>query len=166
MNTSIKTGRIEMKEKKKICFAASSGGHFEELKQLKTIMEENDSFCITEFNGNFKHESSIKTYYFQQINRKEKLFLIHFIWVFIKSCFIYLKERPQFIISTGALVTVPFCVVGKIFGTKIIYIESFARVNKASLTGKIMYKFADVFMIQWPELKEIYPRAIYLGGLF
>ena len=49
---------------------------------------------------------------------------------------------------------------------KIIYIESFARVDNASLTGKLFYKIADVFIVQWEELLKIYPKAIYGGGIF
>ena len=39
-----------MKKKKdiKICFAASSGGHYEQLMMLKPLMNKYDSFVITE----------------------------------------------------------------------------------------------------------------------
>ena len=53
-----------------------------------------------------------------------------------------------------------------IFRKKIIYIESFARCNKPSLTGKIMYKFADIFIVQWEEMLEFFPKAMYGGGIF
>ena len=101
-----------------------------------------------------------------QINRKEKRFLIHFIKLFLTAYKIMMTERPDIIISTGALVTVPICLLGKMVGSKVIYIESFARITTPSLTGKIMYHFADVFIIQWPGLKGRFPKAKYLGGVF
>jgi polysaccharide biosynthesis protein len=84
----------------------------------------------------------------------------------MKSGYILLKKKPDIIISTGALVTYPICLLGKILGKKIVYIESFARVDKASLTGKLMYKIADLFIVQWKELLNIYPNAVYGGGIF
>ena len=49
---------------------------------------------------------------------------------------------------------------------KIVYIESFAKVTSPTLSGKFMYKYADQFYVQWPQMKEIYPNAIYLGGIY
>ncbi|WP_191976308.1 hypothetical protein [Limosilactobacillus reuteri] len=49
---------------------------------------------------------------------------------------------------------------------KVIYIESFARITTPSLTGKILYHFADLFIVQWKELLKVYPKAKYFGGIF
>ncbi|MCC4332857.1 polysaccharide biosynthesis protein [Limosilactobacillus reuteri] len=151
----------------KILFTASSGGHLSELTQLKKIILNNTSFLLTE-----KSEELSDSYIYQRvfytnpINRKEKLFIIKFIKLFFKSMILYLKVKPDIVISTGALATVPICLISKMFNKKIIYIESFARIYDPSLTGKIMYRFADVFIIQWKELKKFYPKAKYFGGIF
>ena len=76
------------------------------------------------------------------------------------------KERPNVVITTGALIAFPFCVFVKLRGGKVIYIESFARVYNSSLTGKIIYKFADLFLVQWESMLEVYPKAKYVGGIF
>ncbi|MCH3953606.1 MAG: UDP-N-acetylglucosamine transferase subunit ALG14 [Leuconostoc mesenteroides] len=34
------------------------------------------------------------------------------------------------------------------------------------MTGKIVYHFADMFIVQWPEMKNIYPKALYLGSIY
>ncbi|MBB1071735.1 polysaccharide biosynthesis protein [Limosilactobacillus reuteri] len=151
----------------KILFTASSGGHLSELTQLKKIILNNTSFLLTE-----KSEELSDSYIYQRvfytnpINRKEKFFIIKFIKLFFKSMILYLKVKPDIVISTGALATVPICLISKMFNKKIIYIESFARIYDPSLTGKIMYRFADVFIIQWKELKKFYPKAKYFGGIF
>ena len=69
-------------------------------------------------------------------------------------------------ITTGALIAYPFCVIGKMMGAKIIYVESFARVKKPSLTGKLLYPFADLFIVQWEDMLEKYPKAVLGGGIF
>ena len=153
-------------KKKKICFAASSGGHLEEIACLKPIAEKYDSFLLTEYGGFNPITIGEKTYYISQINRREKAFALKFLKLFFDSLWILLREKPDIIISTGALATCPICVIGKILGIKIIYIESFARVENASLTGRLMYKIADLFIVQWKELLSIYPNAVYRGSIF
>ena len=153
--------------KRKICFVSSSGGHWEEMMCLETIAKENMSFFVTEEGEQMKSSSSIsKIYGIPQINRKEKHFLLHFIKLFGTALKIITIEQPDFIITTGALVAYPFCVIGKLKGKKIIYIESFARVTEKSLTGRLVYPFADLFLVQWEPLKKLYPKARYVGGIF
>lgn len=150
----------------KACFIASSGGHWEELMCLKEIAEEYDSFYITEKGGQANDAGLNNIYVLPQINRHEKFFLLHFVKLFYKAIKIMYKEKPNFIITTGALVVFPFCVCAKMIGAKIIYIESFARVNDRSLTGRLIYPFADLFLVQWESLLKLYPKAKYVGGIF
>lgn len=150
---------------KKVMWLASSGGHLEELMMLSPIIKKYDSILFTEKKSNSQKDFK-KEYVVNQVNRKQKHFWWSFLKLFFKSLNIFFIERPEVIVSTGALVTVPMSVIAKFCGKKIIYIESFARVTEQSLTGKIMYKFADVFIIQWEELKKFYPDALYLGGIF
>lgn len=150
----------------KICFTASSGGHLEEITCLRDLCQDRDSFLITEECGELKTAWNDDVYFVPQINRKEKGFLLHFIKLFFKANRIIKKEKPDYIISTGALATYPVCVIGKLRKVKVIYIESFARVDEASLTGKLMYPIADLFLVQWEEMLEIFPKATYGGGIF
>lgn len=154
------------KRKERICFVASSGGHWEELMCLSKITEEYDAFYVTEEGGQIRDSNLENAYILPQINRHEKFFLIHFCKMFREARKIIRKEKPSIVISTGALIAYPFCILIKISGGKVIYIESFARVNKKSLTGRLVYPFADLFLIQWEELKKVYPKAKYIGGIF
>ena len=83
-----------------------------------------------------------------------------------KSFKIYLEEKPDLIITTGVLSMLPMCIWMKLNKKKIIYIESFAKVTSPTMSGKLMYKYADQFYVQWPQMKEVYPNAIYLGGIY
>ena len=151
---------------KKICFAASTGGHFEQLMMLKPLMSKYDSIIITEKSQYSVENKEIKTYYLNQVNRKEKTFLFRMIVNSLKTIKILIIEKPDIIISTGALSTIPLCLFGKLLRKKIIFIESFAKINSPTLTGKLVYKFADQFYVQWEEMKSIYPKAIYVGGIY
>lgn len=154
------------KEKKKICFAASSGGHFEQIMMLKPLMEKYDSFLITEKTTYKTEVKGIKMYYMHQVNRREKWFLLEMIGNLFRSLIVFIKERPDVVITTGVLAMIPICLFAKLFGKKLIYIESFAKVTTPTETGKLMYKYADQFYVQWPQMKEVYPDAIYLGGIY
>lgn len=150
----------------KVAFIASSGGHLEEISRLKKIEAMFDNFLVTEI-GDFKMKGfGKKQYYVPQMNRKELSFLPKFIWLFCKAFHILRKEKPNYVITTGALIAYPFCVIGKMMGAKIIYVESFARVKKPSLTGKMLYPFADLFIVQWEDMLEKYPKAVLGGGIF
>lgn len=149
----------------KICFTASSGGHLEEITQLLPVAEGIDSFLVTESSCDLKSAWE-KTYYVRQMNRKERLFLFRFMKLFMQAWKIIRKEKPDLIVSTGALITYPFCLIAKWKKIKIIYIESFARVDEPSLTGRLVYPIADLFLVQWEEMKTYFPKATFSGGVF
>ena len=155
-----------MDKKLKICFAASSGGHYEQLMMLKPLMNKYDSFVLTEKTLYKTSDKDIKTYYVSQVNRREKLFPIKMIWIAIESLLLFIKEKPDVIICTGVLAMIPMCLIMKMFGKKLIYIESFAKVTSPTLTGKLLYKYADQFYVQWESMKEFYPNALCLGGVY
>lgn len=151
---------------KKVCFMASSGGHFEQIMMLKPLMKKYKSFIVTEKTNYSIENTNIPFYYLKQVNRNEFKFIYYMTINFIKTIKIFIKENPDVIISTGALATIPMCVIGHLFNKKVIFIESFAKINSPTLTGKLIYKFADQFYVQWEEMKKIYPNAIYKGGIY
>ena len=150
----------------KICFAASTGGHFEQLMMLRPLMQEHDSFILTEKTAYSVAKDTDKVYYLSQVNRKEKMWLFAMIKNAFQSLGIFIKERPDAIICTGVLAMIPMCLLCKLFRKKLIYIESFAKVTSPTETGKLMYKFADRFYVQWESMLEVYPDAIFLGGIY
>lgn len=150
----------------KICFAASSGGHYEQLMMLKPLMRKYESFIVTEKTKYNAKSSDIKTCYMNQVNRKEWKFIPNMIINTFKSLCIMLNEKPNVVICTGVLAMIPLCLLCKMFGGKLIYIESFAKVTSPTMTGRFLYKYADQFYVQWETMKEFYPKAIYLGGIY
>ena len=157
---------MEDKKKIKICFAASSGGHYEQLMMLKPLMDKYDSFVITEKTDYSAKVKGKKNYYINQVNRREKNFIWQMIMNTLKSIDIYRKEKPDVVICTGVLAMIPICLISKLRGKKLIYIESFAKVTSPTETGKLLYRFADRFYVQWEPMLRFYPKAIYLGGIY
>lgn len=148
---------------KKICYVASSGGHLKEIMGLFPLKDKYSSFLITE-KTKFKPNSWQNNLYFvPTVDRTDSTYFLGLIIGLIKSFFIFIKEKPDVFVTSGALVAVPIYFIAKLFGNPIIYIESIARVETPSATGKFFYKRADLFIVQWEELLKVYPHAI-LGG--
>lgn len=150
----------------KIIFAASSGGHLEQLLMLKPLMEKYDSVLVTEKTDYSAGKLDVKTYYLKQINRKEIFFIPKLIGNSFRSLRIIIRERPKVMITTGVLAIIPLALLMKLMGGKLIYLESFAKVTSKTLSGKLLYKYADQFYVQWEEMLELYPKAIYKGGIY
>ncbi|MBT1161015.1 hypothetical protein JS541_03910 [Bifidobacterium sp. SO1] len=75
-------------------------------------------------------------------------------------------ERPDLIISSGAAIAVPFFWLGKLFGAKTVYIEVFDRIDKPTLTGRLVTPVTDRFIVEWEEMLNVYPKSINLGSIF
>lgn len=74
------------------------------------------------------------------------------------------RERPDAILSTGAGLAVPFFLVGKLLRRRLVYVESVTRTETISLSGRLVYRLADRFFVQWPDAAERLRRAEYAGG--
>lgn len=152
--------------RKKVCFAASSGGHLEQLLMLRPLMERYDSFLMTEKTSYQMNIKAERVYYLKQVNRREWTFPLRMALNTLTSLRIFWKERPDVIISTGVLATIPMCLLMKAAGKKLIYIESFAKISSPTLTGRLLYRYADQFYVQWESMLEFYPEARCLGGIY
>jgi len=69
------------------------------------------------------------------------------------------------VITTGSLPLAIFCFLGKLFGARIVWIDSIANVEKLSLSGSFVRRFADLFLTQWPEIAAKYRNVEYVGSL-
>lgn len=151
---------------KKIGFIASSGGHYEQLMMLQPLMKRHSSFIMTEKTMYKTKSNNQKKYLLLQINRRELSFLFKFLYNAVLSLLIFFKENPDIIISTGALSTIPMSIYAKLFNKKLIFIESFAKVDSGTVTGKLMYHLSDKFYIQWKKMEQVYPNAKYIGSIY
>ena len=148
----------------KVCLVGSSGGHLTHLYMLKPFWQDKERFWVTfnkeDANSILEGEQVYHCYY--PTNRSLKALLINtrLAWKVLR------KERPDVIVSSEAAVAVPFFYLGKLFGMKTIYIEVFDRIDKPTMTGKMVYPVTDRFIVQWEEMKQVYKKAINLGSIF
>lgn len=150
-----------MKRNKKIGLICSPGGHLVEVLQLIEAFEDYPFFFLT-----YDEKATIdreNTYYMGNF-AKNPLSLITGI---LKILYVFLKERPRVLFSTGAEIAIPSFYIGKfLFRTKLIYLECSAQVYSPSLTGRWVYPITDLFLVQWEYLLNHYgPKAKYVGGL-
>lgn len=76
------------------------------------------------------------------------------------------RTRPAVVLTTGAGVAVPFAWVGRLVGARVVYVESFTRIDTPSLSCRLIAPFADRVYVQWPELAPAVPGSRYAGNLF
>ena len=155
-------------KKKKVMFICSVGGHLTQMLQMKKIFDEYDYVLITEKTEVTKEMKD--KYNMEYLIYGSRNYLFSYIFKFsfniIKSLYLFIKYRPKTIITTGTHTAVPMCYIGKLFRRKIIYIESFAKRTSPTLSGKMVYPIADIFIVQWESMLSIYPKAKCFGPIY
>lgn len=144
-----------------LCVVCTCGGHlYEALKALRCYGGRR--FFITDYNKRLG--SALKgqrVYYVPDHN----FVLLPLFTNVVRSLYIILKERPDIVLTTGASLVIPTCLLAKILGKRIIYVETGGNVYSPTRTGRLLYRFADVFLIQWKPLHKYFPKATVGGPL-
>lgn len=152
---------------KKVIFVASSGGHLSELLRLEKLFTEYEYRLVTEKTPVTEkmQEKYQMDFYLYGPNQNIIKYLWRVLRNIVKTISLLQKFKPDTIVSTGAQVGGIMCFFGKLWGAKIIYIESLAKADSLSVTGKNIYKMADKFYVQWESLAQKYEKAEYIGRL-
>lgn len=154
---------------KKVLFVSSTGGHLNELLQLKKVMGNYDSYIITEKTKStvgLSDDFGSKVSFFKYGSRAHLSYIYIFPFNCIKGLIWFLKVRPDVVVTTGAHTGAIMCYIAKLFRKKVIYIETFANLYSKTVSGKLVYPIADVFIVQWESMLSIYPKAVYGGWIF
>ncbi|MGI6329241.1 MAG: PssD/Cps14F family polysaccharide biosynthesis glycosyltransferase [Bacilli bacterium] len=153
---------------KKVMFISSVGGHLTQLLQVKEIFNKYDYVLVTEKTEITKKiKSKYKTEYLIYGSR-QYIFSYIFIFLFniLKSFFLFLKYNPDIIVTTGTHTAVPICYFGWLFRRKVIFIESFAKRTSPTLSGRLIYPIATIFVVQWKGMLKHYPKAKFWGWVY
>ena len=141
----------------KILLVCSTGGHFRALQNLDRFWKKYEHCWITfRTKGTEIALKDARVYWAYSPTNRNILNLIRNFYLAWK---VMGQEKPQMILSTGAGVSVPFIIMGKINGCKTVFVESYTRVQELSLSAKIVRSFLDILYVQWPQLQEKYPQA-------
>ena len=152
----------------RICFMASGGGHFQELCGLAGLAQRyRHSLISTDVNKALAEACPFhRVHEIEEIGqgfwKKSPVKVFRMLWRILR---ILLREKPNLVISTGAGIAVPGFLAARLLGIRTVYIESYARVQSLSLTGKICYRLAHLFLVQHASLASRLPRAVYAGTL-
>lgn len=154
----------------KICLACSGGGHLRQILLLADLYRNHDHFFVTQ-----------ATPLAESIRKDHR---VHFVgdialgllrkspsmwWAFLRNlveCFrIYIKEKPDVVLSTGAGAVLNMLWIARLLGSKVIFLETFAHAQTPSLTGRLMAPIVHAHLVQWEHLRKRYPRAIPVSPL-
>jgi len=140
----------------KIIGISSGGGHLTELIKSIPSSYESRVVYVTFKNGHTQNTLRDKIHFFVIDPHVSKIkFLINF----LQSFFLFIRVRPKVIISTGAGIAIPLVIIGRFFKAKIIFIESGARIFKPSKTAEFLYKYSNLFIIQYKTMYAIFPKS-------
>ncbi|MDQ4076868.1 MAG: UDP-N-acetylglucosamine transferase subunit ALG14 [Chloroflexota bacterium] len=136
----------------KIGLVCSHGGHLTETLQLVEAFEGHDIFFATYHSIREAEIQRIaRSYFTANIGTSLPRMLVACFWALT----ILLRERPDVLVSLGSEIALPFFYLGKLLGIKTIFIESWCRIENLSRTGQLLYRIADVFLVQWPQLLAV-----------
>ncbi|KAB7788128.1 UDP-N-acetylglucosamine--LPS N-acetylglucosamine transferase [Bifidobacterium cebidarum] len=148
----------------KVCLVSSSGGHLTHLIMLKPFWSKHNRFWVTfdkeDANSALQGEKVYHCFFPTNRNIPNLFRNTVLAWKVLR------RERPDLIISSGAAIAVPFFWLGKLFGAKTVYLEVFDRIDKPTLTGRLVTPVTDRFIVEWEEMLNVYPKAINLGSVF
>ena len=150
-------------DKLRICLAASAGGHLTQLLKVADTFKSYEVFYVSTLDSIAKTLERKGTFYLiGECNREHPWQSLRV----LKNCIrIIIKERPDVIVSTGAGPACLLCIVGKLLGTKIVWIDSIANIDRLSLSGRLILPLSDLILSQWPEVAKKYKRVEYAGTL-
>lgn len=145
----------------KIALICSHGGHLTEILYLLEAFEGHEIFFVT-YDSFRTKDLNYKKYLLENIGTDP----LKMSKAFLQMFKILSKEKPDTIISTGSEIAIPAFIIAKFLKIRTIFIESWCRVKTKSGTGKIVYPLSDLFLVQWPELLELYgKKAKYKGAV-
>jgi UDP-N-acetylglucosamine:LPS N-acetylglucosamine transferase len=148
---------------KRICLAASAGGHLSQLLKVAGCANGHDVFVVTTSEAVRGNLASIgRVHVVGECNREH---LRRVLSVLVRCARIMIRERPDVIISTGAAPACLCCLLGKLLGAKVVWLDSITNVDRISLSGRLVRPFADLFLVQWPDLTEKYRGVQYAGAI-
>jgi len=154
-----------------VYIVCSPGGHLTQALNALETFEGCDVFLVTLDFPNLRdislkgikkiHRVRLRFDYSMSLGVPVTLFLS-----FFQMIGLFLRKRPHIIFSTGSEIAIPAFLAGKLFfRTKLIFMESLTRIQELSLTGKVLYRFADLFLVQWEGLAGRVSNAVYKGRL-
>ena len=150
-----------MKRKVKLLLTGTSGGH---LTELLTLFEGLEGIDMIVFSEKTRRQSAIQYRFYSYARPHGELLTM--ILSGMKALYIILRERPDWIVTTGAECGAAALIAGKLLFRKTMFIETASRYRTKTMAARICYPLADKFYVQHREALAIYgKKAEYIGGV-
>lgn len=135
----------------KILAVASGGGHWVQLLRLRPAFEGCEVVYVTVDAGYRPQVAPARVRVVNDANRWNKLGLLR---MAAKMAFVVLRERPDVVISTGAAPGYFALRLGKLLGSRTVWLDSIANVERLSMSGAHAKGHADLWLTQWAHLAQ------------
>lgn len=145
----------------RILVVSSVGGHLNEILELAPILRKHEVSLVVNDDVQLPDFPFARVYRIMHAERDWRV-----LYNFCELSRILLAERPEIITSAGAGPAVPAAILGRMLGARIVFLESAAAVDRPTLTGRLIYWFANDFFFQWPALRRFFPRGRYAPVVF
>lgn len=136
---------------KTILAVASGGGHWLQLLQLRPAFEGCRVIFVSVNPDNAAAVGPERYLNVRDANRWDKVGML---LQGLKLAWIVFSVRPAVVVSTGATVGYFALRLGKLFGARTIWIDSVANAEEMSLSGRLVRRYADLWLTQWPHLAQ------------
>jgi len=147
-----------------LMLVCSCGGHLLQLLELRPAWEEYDRLWVTfdksDARSLLRDERVLHAFGPTNRNIPNLLRNLRLAWRTVR------RVRPSAVLTTGAGVAVPFAWIARLHGARVLYVESFTRIERLSLSGRIIAPVAERVYVQWPELRGVNRKARFAGNLF
>jgi beta-1,4-N-acetylglucosaminyltransferase len=151
----------EPADRPRLLLVCSPGGHLLQMIALEAAWREHDVTWVTLLGADAAHllegEDVISGHGPTNRNVWNLLRNVALAWRVVR------ERNPETILSTGAALAVPFFLIGKLLGRRLVYVESLTRTAGLSLSGRLVYPLADAFFVQWPAAARGRRKAYYCG---
>jgi len=156
----------------KICLTANSGGHLNELLQIRNFLSDDkdkiffviDKTLMTKALAEKEKVYFVKKFILREVIRRCRI--VDPILNILQSLHIFYIEKPDVVITTGAGTSLGLWICGKLFKKNTIFVESAARVNNPSTFGKYIGSRSSHILVQWPDMLNFYPKSLFAGLIF
>ncbi len=157
-----KSPRPNGQNAERILLVACGGGHLLELLALEHAWRDLDHRFVTQRTVDATHLLADEDVVYGYGPRRHSISCLlrnlRLAWATVR------EYKPDVILSTGAHLEVPFFIVGRLHRLRLVHVESLTRLERPSLSGRMVYPLADAFFVQWPT-SAAGRRAIYAGSI-
>jgi beta-1,4-N-acetylglucosaminyltransferase len=146
-----------------ILLACSAGGHLLQLLALREAWHEYSRLWVTDDKSDARSllRDERVEFAFGPPNRHPANVLrnVFMAWRLVR------RHRPEVVLTTGAGTAVPFALIGRFHGARVVYVESITRMTTPSVSCRLIAPFADRVYVQWESLRAAVPRSRYAGTI-